>query len=195
MCVFVFQATNGQALDRHLLGLKLICMETNTNLPELFRDKGFNYGLHFQLSTSQVCKCYVMLLQLWLGQDKTRQSLFYNGIKNWEKMLVRRVLSDRYRITQEQFQYQVVEIYMTSQVFTFIYRFSFCQVPSPCDTVLCFGPVVPDGYGVCYNPMEEHVNFTVSAFQSNPDTSSSRFAESIKASFDDLQKLLLKGKL
>ena len=34
------------------------------------------------------------------------------------KMLVRRVLSDRYRITQEQLQYQRVEILMMFQGYT-----------------------------------------------------------------------------
>ena len=34
-------------------------------------------------------------------------------IGSYLKMLVREVLSDRYRITQEKFQYQGVEIYMT----------------------------------------------------------------------------------
>eukprot|EP00794_Sanderia_malayensis_P015982 gene15982-17592_t len=115
------EATNGQAIDRHLLGLKLICMESGIKLPEFFRDKGYNYSLHHKLSTS--------------------------------------------------------------------------QVPSPYDTVLCFGPTVPDGYGVCYNPMEKHFNFAVSAFNSNPETSSARFAESLKTSFDDIRRLFHKSKL
>ena len=38
---------------------------------------------------------------------------------SYVKMLMRRVLSDRYRITQETFQYQGVEICMTFRVFTF----------------------------------------------------------------------------
>ena len=61
--------------------------------------------------------------------------------------------------------------------------------------MLCFGPAVPDGYGVCYNPLEEHLNFAVSAFNSNPETNAARFGEALKNSFDDIQKLLLQPKL
>ena len=39
-------------------------------------------------------------------------------IGSYVKMLVREVLSDRYRITQEQFQYQGVEISMMFQAYT-----------------------------------------------------------------------------
>jgi len=115
------EAINGQAIDRHLLGLKLICMESGIRLPEIYRDKGYNYSLHFKLSTS--------------------------------------------------------------------------QVPSPFDTLLCFGPAVPDGYGVCYNPLENHFTFAVSASNSNPETNAGRFAEALKSTFDDIQKLLVQPKL
>ena len=40
------------------------------------------------------------------------------AIGSYVKMLVRRVLSDRYRITQEQFQYQGVEISITFRAHT-----------------------------------------------------------------------------
>lgn len=35
------------------------------------------------------------------------------------------------------------------------------QVPAHSNSVLVFGPVVPDGYGVCYNPQENQVNIAV----------------------------------
>ena len=54
LSTFSLQAINGQAIDRHLLGLKLICIEAGMKLPEIFRDRGYNYSLHFKLSTSQV---------------------------------------------------------------------------------------------------------------------------------------------
>ena len=45
---------NGQAIDRHLLGLKLAALESRMNLPELFMDSSYQYALHYKLSTSQV---------------------------------------------------------------------------------------------------------------------------------------------
>ena len=51
------------------------------------------------------------------GYTLYRQSLV---IGSYVKMMVRRVLSDRYRITQERFQYHRVEICMTFRVIPFI---------------------------------------------------------------------------
>lgn len=51
---FFWQAVNGQAIDRHLLGLKLAALESRMNLPELFMDSSYQYALHYKLSTSQV---------------------------------------------------------------------------------------------------------------------------------------------
>lgn len=49
------QAINGQAIDRHLLGLKMTALENKLPLPAIFADKAYNKALHFKLSTSQVC--------------------------------------------------------------------------------------------------------------------------------------------
>lgn len=49
------QAINGHAIDRHLLGLKMIALEEKLPLPAIFADKAYNKALHYKLSTSQVC--------------------------------------------------------------------------------------------------------------------------------------------
>lgn len=72
------------------------------------------------------------------------------------------------------------------------------QVPAKTDCVMCFGPVVSDGYGVCYNPMEKHINFAVSAFNSCADTSATRLAHALEDALLDMKSLLdqtLKSKL
>ncbi|XP_076139756.1 carnitine O-acetyltransferase isoform X1 [Alosa pseudoharengus] len=109
-------AIRGQAIDRHLLGLKLTAIEDLTSLPEIFMDTSYAKALHYNLSTS--------------------------------------------------------------------------QVPAKTDCVMCFGPVVPDGYGVCYNPMDEHINFAVSAFNSCEDTNASRMAQTLEEALVDLRDLL-----
>jgi hypothetical protein len=51
-CVrFMRKATNGDGVDRHLLGLKIIALGAGLALPAIFTDKA--YQLPFQLSTSQ----------------------------------------------------------------------------------------------------------------------------------------------
>jgi len=52
--LFFSQAVNGQAIDRHLLGMKLAALESRMNLHELFMDSSYQYALHYKLSTSQV---------------------------------------------------------------------------------------------------------------------------------------------
>ena len=58
------------------------------------------------------------------------------------------------------------------------------------EAVLVFGPVVPDGYGVCYNPQETQVIFGVSAFNCCPETDSAKFIDSLKKSLRDMRDVL-----
>uniref|UniRef100_A0A671R4Y0 Carnitine O-acetyltransferase n=1 Tax=Sinocyclocheilus anshuiensis TaxID=1608454 RepID=A0A671R4Y0_9TELE len=109
-------AIRGQAIDRHLLGLKLQAIEDLAALPEIFMDTSYAVVLHFNLSTS--------------------------------------------------------------------------QVPAKTNCVMCFGPVVPDGYGVCYNPMDTHINFAVSAFNSCQDTNAARLAQALEDALLDIKTLL-----
>lgn len=64
------------------------------------------------------------------------------------------------------------------------------QVPSKIDCVMFFGPVVPDGYGVCYNPMEAHINFSVSAYNSCAETNAARLTHYLEKALLDMRALL-----
>lgn len=55
---------------------------------------------------------------------------------------------------------------------------------------MCFGPVVPDGYGVCYNPMNEHINFAVSSFNTCKETSAPRLAQAMADALLDMRTVL-----
>ena len=59
------------------------------------------------------------------------------------------------------------------------------------DMVMCYGPVVPDGYGCCYNPHRDEINFAVSAFNSNSKTSAIKFGEALEASLVDIRNIAL----
>ncbi|KAJ8386704.1 hypothetical protein AAFF_G00166530 [Aldrovandia affinis] len=109
-------AIHGQAIDRHLLGLKMQAIEDLTSMPEIFMDTAYAVAMHYNLSTS--------------------------------------------------------------------------QVPAKTDCVMCFGPVVPDGYGVCYNPMEEHINFAVSAFNSCEETDATKLAFALEGALVEMRDLL-----
>lgn len=53
-----FQAVNGFGVDRHLLGLKLIALENNIELPAVYKDKAYILSSRMRISTSQVAtKC------------------------------------------------------------------------------------------------------------------------------------------
>ncbi|KAJ3605172.1 hypothetical protein NHX12_027222 [Muraenolepis orangiensis] len=113
---FTDMAIHGQAIDRHLLGLKLQAMEDQVSMPEIFTDPGYAAAMNFKVSTS--------------------------------------------------------------------------QVPAKSDCVMCFGPVVPDGYGLCYNPKDEHINLAVSSFNGCPDTDTGRMAGAVEAALLDMRMLL-----
>ncbi|KAM9841199.1 carnitine O-acetyltransferase [Aulostomus maculatus] len=109
-------AISGQAIDRHLLGLKMQAAEDKVSMPPVFTDTSYAKALHYKLSTS--------------------------------------------------------------------------QVPSKTDCIMCFGPVVPNGYGVCYNPMNDHINFAVSAFNTCKETSAAHLARAVEGALLDMKTLL-----
>ncbi|XP_063041670.1 carnitine O-acetyltransferase b isoform X2 [Engraulis encrasicolus] len=64
------------------------------------------------------------------------------------------------------------------------------QVPSNTDSVMCFGPLVPDGYAVCYNPQSDHVHFSITAFNCCEETNAEKLATTLENTLCDLQELL-----
>lgn len=110
---YVGMAINGQAIDRHLLGLKRLAIEGGIDIPSLFLDPGYSTSNNWRLSTSQVAAVN--------------------------------------------------------------------------DMVMCYGPVTPDGYGCCYNPRRDEINFAVSAFNSNPTTCAEKFGEALKKCLEEMR--------
>ncbi|KAK1333859.1 hypothetical protein QTO34_006247 [Cnephaeus nilssonii] len=60
------------------------------------------------------------------------------------------------------------------------------QVPTTMEMFCCYGPVVPDGYGACYNPQPESILFCVSSFHSCRETSSTKFAKAVEESLAEM---------
>uniref|UniRef100_A0A7N8WMD5 Choline O-acetyltransferase n=1 Tax=Mastacembelus armatus TaxID=205130 RepID=A0A7N8WMD5_9TELE len=67
------------------------------------------------------------------------------------------------------------ETYLASNHFIL----STSQVPTTMEMFCCYGPVVPNGYGACYNPQSDHIIFCVSSFWENTETSSTVFAKAL----------------
>lgn len=57
------------------------------------------------------------------------------------------------------------------------------------DSFICYGAVVPDGYGCSYNVRSDHILFCISSFKSCSTTSSSEFAESLSDTLYEIQDL------
>jgi hypothetical protein len=49
------------------------------------------------------------------------------------------------------------------------------QVPTTMDAFMCYGPVVPDGYGVCYNPHPHNILVCITSFKRHSETRSDYF--------------------
>ncbi|KAL0964810.1 hypothetical protein UPYG_G00329280 [Umbra pygmaea] len=65
--------------------------------------------------------------------------------------------------------------YVTSNQFIL----STSQVPTTVEMFCCYGPVVPNGYGCCYNPQSEHLLFSVTSFHGSTETSSAVFIKAL----------------
>ncbi|XP_061788008.1 choline O-acetyltransferase-like [Nerophis lumbriciformis] len=77
------------------------------------------------------------------------------------------------------------EIYLTSNQFIL----STSQVPTTVEMFCCYGPVVPNGYGACYNPQPDHIVFCVSSFWESTQTSSAVFAKALNEGLLEIRDL------
>ncbi|KAI2657870.1 Choline O-acetyltransferase [Labeo rohita] len=66
------------------------------------------------------------------------------------------------------------------------------QVPTIEEMFCCYGPVVPNGYGACYNPQKDHIIFCVSSFRESAETSSDLFVKTLEGCLKEMQDLCLK---
>jgi len=53
-----------------------------------------------------------------------------------------------------------------------------------------FGPVVPDGYGICYSLRSNSINSWISSFSTHPRTRTKQFHDELTKSFDLMQALM-----
>ncbi|GAB1602931.1 hypothetical protein Ahia01_000573300 [Argonauta hians] len=74
------------------------------------------------------------------------------------------------------------------------FTLSTSQVPTTMDAFMCYGPVVPDGYGVCYNIHSDYIVAVVSSFQSHSETRSDYFCSTLESSFLQMYELCFKTK-
>jgi carnitine O-acetyltransferase len=113
---YVREAVKGNAVDRHLLGLRMLTWEEGSTLHPLFTDPLFSRSNYWQLSTSQLDLKHIVSIG--------------------------------------------------------------------------FGPVVPDGYGVCYLISKDYIMVTITAFKDSKVTSSSKMFAGIQESLDDVFALI-----
>ncbi|XP_020501419.2 choline O-acetyltransferase [Labrus bergylta] len=77
------------------------------------------------------------------------------------------------------------ETYVSSNHFIL----STSQVPTTVEMFCCYGPVVPNGYGACYNPQSDHILFCVSSFWENTETSSAVFVKALNEGLLEIRDL------
>ncbi|XP_053197508.1 choline O-acetyltransferase-like [Scomber japonicus] len=77
------------------------------------------------------------------------------------------------------------ETYLASNQFIL----STSQVPTTVEMFCCYGPVVPNGYGACYNPQSDHIIFCVSSFWESTQTSSAVFVKALNEGLLEIRDL------
>lgn len=65
----------------------------------------------------------------------------------------------------------------------------YLQVPYKSASFMCFGAVVPDGYGCCYNPRQNDILFGCSSFKSCKETNTKNFARVLQQTLCDMRDL------
>lgn len=72
-------------------------------------------------------------------------------------------------------------------------RLSTSQVPTTVEMFCCYGPVLPNGYGACYNPQSDDILFSVSSFHESPETCSAEFIKCLVQGLVDMRDLCNKS--
>ena len=63
------------------------------------------------------------------------------------------------------------------------------QVSTSTDAFMLYGPVVADGYGVCYNIHPHNMVFAVTAFNSEEKTVAEEFARVLTENLENIRKI------
>nr|XP_057918177.1 choline O-acetyltransferase-like [Doryrhamphus excisus] len=77
------------------------------------------------------------------------------------------------------------ETYLASNQFIL----STSQMSTTLEMFCCYGPVVPNGYGACYNPQPDHIVFCVSSFWESTQTSSAVFVKALNEGLLEIRDL------
>ncbi|KAK5646739.1 hypothetical protein RI129_005203 [Pyrocoelia pectoralis] len=64
------------------------------------------------------------------------------------------------------------------------------QVATKCDAVMGYGPSSPEGYGCCYNPRDNDINFAVSCFNDCSTTDVEQFENCLCECLNDMRTVL-----
>ncbi|KAA3676418.1 choline O-acetyltransferase [Paragonimus westermani] len=70
------------------------------------------------------------------------------------------------------------------------FRLSTSQVPTTMDAFMCYGAVVPNGYGAAYNPHPDYIVTVISCWRTNPENSAAKFAEMLASAFTEMRDLI-----
>lgn len=84
----------------------------------------------------------------------------------------------------------------TDEAFKIVNHFalSTSQVTTKTHAFVGYGPVVPDGYGCCYNIQKDKFMFLISAFHSDGRTNSMSFARTLEQALRDMADMLKNSK-
>ncbi|CAH0557685.1 unnamed protein product [Brassicogethes aeneus] len=74
-------------------------------------------------------------------------------------------------------------------------RLSTSQVATKCDGFMVYAPLTSDGYGCCYNPRPNDINFGVSAFTSNQETSATIYRETLTSCLKEMHDILARSQM
>ena len=82
--------------------------------------------------------------------------------------------------------------FLTDATFTTsnYFQLSTSQIPTSIEgSFMCYGPVVPDGYGCSYNPKPNYILFNISSNRTCVETSTERFKAALEQGLNEIYEL------
>lgn len=184
------------------IALQLAYYRMHGRLVSTYESASIRRFLHGRVDNIRACSpealswCQAMMAEGDVS-DEEKIDLLRKAIKKQTTILVETILgqgTDNHLLglkqIAEESSFPLPQIFTDpSYIHSNQFTLSTSQVPTTMDAFMCYGPVVEDGYGACYNPHPDYILVCLSSFKKEESTNSTAFARSLEKTFDQMKQI------
>ncbi|XP_013386300.1 choline O-acetyltransferase isoform X1 [Lingula anatina] len=132
--------------------------------------------------------------------DEEKMTLFREALESQQEFMIQTILGhgiDCHLLGLKELALELerpLHELFTDETYTIANQFplSTSQVPTSMDAFMCYGPVVPDGYGCAYNPHPDYILVAITSLKDSEKTSSDLFGYTLEGCFNEMYELCMR---